>query len=80
MQPRLVLAALMPSDVVERARSEFDALVHDGKDDMTAEQVIERRRSIGPRRSVHQHAAADRRCDRATARKRAGRRDQQRRL
>jgi hydroxypyruvate reductase len=41
MKPRLVLAALMPSDVVARARDEFDALVADGKDDMTAPQVIE---------------------------------------
>ena len=41
MQPRLVLAALMPSDVVTRARNEFDALVVEGKDDMTAAQVID---------------------------------------
>ncbi len=41
MPSRLVLAALMPHDVVVRARDEFDALVVDGKDDMTAEQVIE---------------------------------------
>jgi lactate dehydrogenase-like 2-hydroxyacid dehydrogenase len=41
MQSRLVLAALMPSDVVTRARNEFDALVVEGKDDMTAAQVIE---------------------------------------
>jgi lactate dehydrogenase-like 2-hydroxyacid dehydrogenase len=41
MKPRLVLAALMPRDVVARARNEFDALVVEGKDDMTAAQVIE---------------------------------------
>src|ERR1700742_5173304 len=41
MQSRLVLAALMPSDVVTRARNEFDALVVEGKDDMTLAQVIE---------------------------------------
>ena len=40
MKPRLVLAALMPRDVVARARSEFDALVAEGPDDMTAAQVI----------------------------------------
>ena len=41
MKPRLVLAALMPRDVVTRARTEFDALVVEGKDDMTAAQVID---------------------------------------
>ena len=41
MKPRLVLAALMPRDVVTRARTEFDALVVEGKDDMTAVQVID---------------------------------------
>ena len=41
MKPRLVLAALMPRDVVTRAREEFDAVVVEGKDDMTVEQVIE---------------------------------------
>src|SRR3984885_11548461 len=41
MQSRLVLASLMPSDGVTRARNEFDALVVEGKDDMTAAQVIE---------------------------------------
>lgn len=40
MPSRLILAALMPHDVVVRARDEFDALVVDGKDDMSAEQVI----------------------------------------
>ncbi len=41
MKPRLVLAALMPRDVVARARNEFDAFVVEGKNDMTAAQVIE---------------------------------------
>jgi lactate dehydrogenase-like 2-hydroxyacid dehydrogenase len=41
MKPRLVLAALMPRDVVTRARNDFDALVVEGKDDMTAAQAIE---------------------------------------
>jgi lactate dehydrogenase-like 2-hydroxyacid dehydrogenase len=41
MKPRLVLAALMPRDVVARARDEFDAVVVEGKDDMTAAQAIE---------------------------------------
>ncbi len=41
MPSRLVLAALMPRDVVARARAGFDAIVVEGKDDMTAEQVIE---------------------------------------
>jgi lactate dehydrogenase-like 2-hydroxyacid dehydrogenase len=41
MKPRLVLAALMPRDVVTRARNDFDALVVEGEDDMTAAQAIE---------------------------------------
>ncbi|MEJ0015811.1 MAG: D-glycerate dehydrogenase [Acetobacteraceae bacterium] len=41
MPSRLVLAALMPRDVVARAREEFDALVVDGSDDMSAPKVIE---------------------------------------
>ena len=41
MPSRLVLAALMPRDVVARAREEFDAVVVEGNDDMTAAQVIE---------------------------------------
>jgi lactate dehydrogenase-like 2-hydroxyacid dehydrogenase len=41
MRSRLVLAALMPHDVVMRARDEFDALVVEGKDDMTAAQVLQ---------------------------------------
>jgi hydroxypyruvate reductase len=40
MKARLVVAALLAQAVVERARAEFDALVHDGNDDMTAEQVL----------------------------------------
>jgi len=41
MPSRLILAALMPRDVVARAREEFDAVVADGKDDMTVAEVIE---------------------------------------
>jgi hydroxypyruvate reductase len=40
MKPRLVVAALLPRDVVTRAREEFDALVVDGKDDMTAPEAV----------------------------------------
>lgn len=41
MKHRLLVAALLARDVVARAQDEFDALVHEGEDDMTAEQVIE---------------------------------------
>ncbi len=41
MKPRLVLACLMPTDVNDRAASEFDAVIVQGKDDMTVPQVIE---------------------------------------
>ncbi len=41
MKPRLVLACLMPSDVVARARSEFDAVVAEGPSDMTAPEVVQ---------------------------------------
>ena len=40
MKPRLVVAALMPRDVVARARDEFDAVVAPGPADMTADEVI----------------------------------------
>jgi lactate dehydrogenase-like 2-hydroxyacid dehydrogenase len=40
MKPRLVLACLMPSDVNIRAREEFDALIVDGKSDMTGSEVV----------------------------------------
>ncbi|MGH7154133.1 MAG: 2-hydroxyacid dehydrogenase [Acetobacteraceae bacterium] len=40
MTSRLVVAALVARDVVVRARAEFDALVHQGDDDMTPEQVL----------------------------------------
>jgi len=40
MTARLVLAALMPRDVVARARAEFDAVVAPGPADMTAEEVV----------------------------------------
>jgi lactate dehydrogenase-like 2-hydroxyacid dehydrogenase len=41
MKPRLVLACLMPVDVNDRARQEFDALIVDGKNDMTGTQVAD---------------------------------------
>ncbi len=41
MPSRLILAALMPHDVVTRARDEFDTVVAEGNDDMTVAQVIE---------------------------------------
>jgi lactate dehydrogenase-like 2-hydroxyacid dehydrogenase len=41
MPSRLVLAALMPRDVVARARTEFDAVVVEGSDDMSVQQVID---------------------------------------
>ena len=41
MRPRLVLACLMPSDVVARARGEFDAVVAEGPSDMTAPEVVQ---------------------------------------
>jgi lactate dehydrogenase-like 2-hydroxyacid dehydrogenase len=41
MKPRLVLACLTTSNVVARARSEFDALVTDGPADMTVAEVIQ---------------------------------------
>jgi hydroxypyruvate reductase len=40
MKSRLVVAALLPRDVVTRAREEFDALVVDGKDDMAAPEAV----------------------------------------
>jgi lactate dehydrogenase-like 2-hydroxyacid dehydrogenase len=41
MKSRLVVAALLPRDVVARARDEFDALVVEGRDDMTARQTVD---------------------------------------
>lgn len=41
MKPRLVVAFLTTSDVVMRARDEFDAMVVDGDSDMTVPQVVE---------------------------------------
>jgi lactate dehydrogenase-like 2-hydroxyacid dehydrogenase len=40
MKPRLLFAALHTRDVVARARAEFDAVVHEGAADMTADEVI----------------------------------------
>lgn len=39
MKPRLVLACLTTTDVVARARAEFDAIIHHGPDDMTVAEV-----------------------------------------
>ena len=41
MPHRLVFAALMPTDVVERARLEFDAIIVEGNNDMTVPEVVE---------------------------------------
>ena len=41
MKPRLVLACLMPAEVNDRARHDFDAVIVEGKDDMTGDQVVE---------------------------------------
>jgi lactate dehydrogenase-like 2-hydroxyacid dehydrogenase len=41
MKSRLVLACLMPTDVNERARREFDALIVNGPNDMTGDMVVE---------------------------------------
>ncbi|HEY8290360.1 MAG TPA: D-glycerate dehydrogenase [Acetobacteraceae bacterium] len=49
MKPRLVLACLMPTDVIIRAREEFDAVVAEGPADMTVPEVTQ--------------AAADHRAD-----------------
>jgi lactate dehydrogenase-like 2-hydroxyacid dehydrogenase len=40
MKPRLVVAALMPRNVIARARDEFDAVVAPGPADMTVDEVI----------------------------------------
>ncbi len=40
MTPRLLVAALHTRDVIARARAEFDAMVTDGPDDMTGEEVV----------------------------------------
>ena len=39
MKHRLVLACLMPTDVIARARAEFDAIVVEGPGDMTVAEV-----------------------------------------
>ncbi len=41
MKPRLVLACLMATDVITRARAEFDAIVATGPDDMTVSEVMQ---------------------------------------
>ena len=40
MKSRLVVAALLARGVVERARAEFDALVDEGDDDMSPDEVV----------------------------------------
>lgn len=40
MPHRLVFAALMPTDVVDRARREFDAIIVEGSNDMTLPEVV----------------------------------------
>jgi hydroxypyruvate reductase len=40
VKSRLVVAALLARGVVERARAEFDALVHEGDDDMSPDEVV----------------------------------------
>ena len=41
MKPRLVLAALMPRDVIARAREQFDAVIAPGPADMTVAEVLD---------------------------------------
>ena len=41
MKPRLLLACLTTTDVVARARAEFDAIIAEGPDDMTVAEVIQ---------------------------------------
>jgi lactate dehydrogenase-like 2-hydroxyacid dehydrogenase len=41
MKPRLVLACLTTTDVVARARAEFDAIIHSGPADMTVAEVTQ---------------------------------------
>src|SRR3954451_10529779 len=40
MKRRLVLACLTTTNVVARCRTEFDAVITDGPDDMTVEEVV----------------------------------------
>jgi lactate dehydrogenase-like 2-hydroxyacid dehydrogenase len=40
MKPRLIVASLLPPDVVARARSEFAAVVAEGSNDMTLGEVL----------------------------------------
>ena len=41
MKPKLVVAFLTTHDVVVRARDEFDAVIHEGDNDMTVPQVVQ---------------------------------------
>jgi hypothetical protein len=40
MKSRLVVASLLARGVIERARAEFDALVHEGNVDMSPDEVV----------------------------------------
>jgi lactate dehydrogenase-like 2-hydroxyacid dehydrogenase len=41
MKPKLILACLVPTDVVSRAREEFDAVIAPGPNDMTVPEIQE---------------------------------------
>jgi lactate dehydrogenase-like 2-hydroxyacid dehydrogenase len=41
MKHRLILACLMPTDVIARARADFDAIVVEGPGDMTVAEVTD---------------------------------------
>ena len=41
MKPKLILSCLVPTDVVARARAEFDAVIAPGQIDMTVPEVID---------------------------------------
>ena len=55
MQHRLLVAARLSRDVIARARAEFDALVHEGADDMTPDQVIDATTTHGAEAIVFTH-------------------------
>ena len=41
MKPKLILGCLVPTDVVTRARKEFDAVIAPGPNDMTVPEILE---------------------------------------
>jgi lactate dehydrogenase-like 2-hydroxyacid dehydrogenase len=41
MKPKLILGCLVPTDVVTRAREEFDAVIAPGPNDMTVPEILE---------------------------------------